>query len=132
MIELIPLFAAVTPFILWPIEIIIPAPYIIEEIAKLILIFPLLAEKSVARKIRFTILIGMIFAFSEAVLYLFNISLVGNIGTFFERLMFTIPLHTLTALTILIPSLYGKRLVFAGLIAAIIIHYFYNVLIASI
>jgi hypothetical protein len=125
----IPLIAAFVPFILWPIELFLPYPYIIEEIAKMLLIIPLLGLNN-SSKIKLTLIIGLIFAISEGVLYIFNIYLVGNVGTLLERFLFTIPLHTLTSLIILLPSLIDKRLILLGLVAAILIHYFFNLYIA--
>lgn len=123
-----PLIASFVPFILWPIELFLPYPYIIEEIAKMLLILPLLGLTTQS-KIKMALIIGLIFAISEGVLYIFNIYLVGNVGTLLERYLFTIPLHTITSLVILLPTLIDKRLIFVGLILAMIIHFFFNLLI---
>ena len=130
--SLLPLFASIVPFLLWPIELLLPFPYIIEEVAKSTLIFPLLKLSNNTAKIKLTILIGVIFAVSEAVLYLFNIYLVGDIKTFALRLIITVPLHVLTSLSILAPALLNRRLIVLGLISAIVLHYIFNLFIAFI
>jgi hypothetical protein len=124
----IPLIASIVPFILWPIELFLPFPYIIEEIAKMLLILPLLGLNT-RSKIKMALIIGLIFAISEGVLYIFNIYLVGNVGTLLERYLLTIPLHAVTSLVILLPTLIDKRLIVVGLVIAIIIHYFFNLLV---
>ncbi len=126
---LTPLFALIAPFVVWPIELILPYPHIIEELAKAILVFTLLDLPERLTKIKLAILIGALFAFSESVLYLFNIQLVGNIQTYFVRLLVTIPLHVITTLIILIPALKNKKLIIVGVILASIVHYFFNLLI---
>lgn len=130
--SLLPLFASIMPFLLWPIELLLPFPYIIEEVAKSTLIFRLLKLSNNFAKIKLTILIGVIFAVSETVLYLFNIYLVGDIKTFALRLIITVPLHVLTSLSILAPALLNRRLIVLGLIFAILLHYIFNLFIAFI
>src|SRR3989344_9222617 len=119
---LVPLFAAMTPFLLWPVELLLPFPYIIEEIAKAILISSILLLTR-STQIRMAIIIGVLFAISESVLYLFNIYLVGDIKTLLLRLLLTIPLHVITTLVILIFAMATRKLLFLGLIIAMAIHF---------
>jgi RsiW-degrading membrane proteinase PrsW (M82 family) len=107
----------------------LPYPHVIEELAKTFLILTLLDLKKISEKIKLAILIGVLFAFSESVLFLFNIQLVGNIKTFFLRLLITIPLHTITSLIILLPALKNKKLIVFGFFLAVIIHYLFNLYI---
>lgn len=123
---LTPLFALIAPFVVWPIELILPYPHIIEELAKAVLVFTLLDLPDRLEKIKLAILIGVLFAFSESVLYLFNIQLVGNIQTYFVRLLVTVPLHVITTLIILLPSLKNKKLIIVGVILASLVHYLFN------
>lgn len=126
---LTPLFALIAPFVIWPIELLLPYPYIVEELAKAILVFSLLGLKKRSEKIKLAILIGVLFAFSESVLYLFNIQLVGSMRTFLVRLLVTIPLHATTTLVILLPALKNKKLIIVGFFLAAIIHYLFNLFI---
>lgn len=125
MLPLIPLFAVIAPFIVWPIEVLLPYPYIIEEIAMTLLLLPVLSENR-GKQIKTAILIGLLFTFSEAVLYLFNIYLVGDIKTFFLRLIITAPLHVATPIIILLPTFYKKNLIIVGFILAAVVHYLFN------
>jgi RsiW-degrading membrane proteinase PrsW (M82 family) len=126
---LTPLFALIAPFVVWPIELILPYPHVIEELAKAVLVFTLLDLPDRLEKIKLAVLIGVLFAFSESVLYLFNIQLVGNVQTYFVRLLVTIPLHVITTLIILLPSLKNKKLIIVGVILASLVHYFFNLYI---
>ena len=125
---LVPLFAAITPFILWPIEIILPYPYIVEEISKAILIFFLLKLPN-REKILGTIMIGFLFSFSETVLYLFNVFSVGSLQTLLLRFIFTTPMHILTSLIILSSALINKNLIILGIIIAALVHYIFNLIV---
>ncbi len=126
---LTPLLALIAPFVVWPIELLLPYPHIIEELAKAVLVFTLLNLPDRLTKIKLAILIGVLFAFSESVLYLFNIQLVGNIQTYFIRFLVTIPLHTITTLIILLPALKNKKLIIIGVVFASLIHYLFNLYI---
>ncbi len=129
----IPLFAAIAPFIVWPIEIFFPYPHIVEELAKALLIFFLLLRPSSnTKKISGVFLIGFIFAFSETVLYLFNILPLGNPQILLLRFLLTIPMHILTSYVILISAMIDKRLIFLGIILAAFIHYFFNIYVAFV
>ncbi len=130
---LIPLFAAIAPFIVWTVELFFPYPYIVEELFKALLIyFVLKSEANRATKIKLTIIAGILFAFSETVLYIFNLLLVGNLNLLFERLLITTSLHVLTSLAILIPAMYNKKLIVVGIVLAMIIHYYFNIFIPLI
>ena len=129
MLPLIPLFAVIFPFILWPVEILLPYPYIFEEIAMMLLLIPVLKENR-KHQIKTAVIIGVLFSVSEAVLYLFNIYLVGDIRTFFIRILLTTSLHVLTPIIILLPTFISKKLIIVGLILAIAVHYFFNLFIS--
>ena len=126
---LTPLLALIAPFVVWPIELIFPYPHIIEELAKAVIVFILLDLPERLTKIKLAVLIGVLFAFSESVLYLFNIQLVGSIQTYLVRLLVTIPLHVITTLVILLPALKNKKLIIVGVILASAVHYLFNLYI---
>jgi len=132
MATLVPLYAAIAPFILWPIEQILPFPFLVEEIAKAIILLPVLNLTDNTKKIKLAAIAGVFFALSESVLYLFNISLVGDLSTFVTRLLLTIPLHVVTSIVIILPALRDKKLIVIGVIFASIIHYFFNSFITKI
>lgn len=132
MIFIIPLLAAFAPLIVWPIEFFLPFPYLIEELLKAILILLVIDIHSKSYKVKLIIFAGLLFAFSETILYIFNLSLKGDIFTLFLRLLLTSLLHIITFLVILIPTFKNKSLIILGLLISILIHYFFNLVINSI
>lgn len=126
------LFASIAPFLVWPIELIFPYPHIVEELFKGLLVFFILKSPDNATRIRLGILAGFFFAFSESVLYISNILLVGTVWIFIERLFLTIPLHVLTTLLILFSGMKKKEFLVLGIVGAILAHYLFNLLVAGL
>ena len=124
MIFLILFFALIAPFALYPIEIFFPYPHIAEELTKALLIFLLLRSTSSAQKIYGAFLVGFLFGLTENFLYLFS---PGTLQSHLLRFALTMPLHIITTIAILIPALVNKRLIFLGIIIAILIHYIFNI-----
>ena len=129
---LIPLYASIAPFLVWPVEFIFPYPYIVEELVKGSMVLFILKSSSDTTKIRLAILVGLFFAFSESVLYMFNILLVGSLWTPIERLLLTIPLHVTTTLLILFSGMRRQKLLPLGLIAAMMLHYLFNLFVGRL
>lgn len=123
------LFSAILPFILWPIEIVLPYPHIIEEAAKSIFIYFILTSIKKESQYKAVLLSGFLFAFSESILYIPNLLLVGSSITIFLRLALTIPLHIGTMALMLSLGRRRKSLIIIGLGLAIIIHYLFNVVV---
>jgi RsiW-degrading membrane proteinase PrsW (M82 family) len=131
--SIVPLFALVAPLFIWPIEQVLPFPFIVEEIAKAIIIyFIAISDEKRSLKIKQTILVGVLFALTESVLYLFNIYAFGSLETLLLRLVVTIPLHVITSLLILFPTLKSKWLIVIGVILASLFHLFYNASVSLI
>lgn len=126
---LTPLVAAILPFIIWPIELLLPYPYIIEEITKGILVFFVINLPDKSTQIKLILGSAVLFTLSETVLYSLNIALVGDLSTLLTRFILTNILHSLTMLIILSAAFKNKWFMPAGVAAAMLIHYFYNVLI---
>ena len=57
---LLPLFAAFAPFILWLVEVFLPYPHIVEELAKAIFIYPTVKYKSTSQRIVSGVIFGCI------------------------------------------------------------------------
>lgn len=129
---LIPLSASIAPFLIWPIELIFPYPYIIEELFKGLLVVFILRSSDNKERIRLAILVGLFFAFSESVLYMSNILLVGTVWTFIQRLLLTVPLHVITTLLILLSGMRKKRFLGLGILGAMLLHYLFNLLVAGL
>jgi|GEM_PF-1673519 len=129
---LLPLFSLVAPLLLWPIELFLPYPYVIEELAKAVFVLFLLRINNKKNQIYMSILLGALFALSETALYITNILLSGNTQILFQRLVLTIPLHVLTLTLILILGQKNKWLILLGLLISGLIHYYFNILVATI
>lgn len=106
---------------------------VVEEIAKgLVVLFIILKLPNHKLQILAGIGFGFLFGLSENFLYLNQIFQVGNLGVFFERFIWTVPMHIITVLVILFSGLANKIFLFFGLIAAIILHALFNSIIVSI
>jgi len=118
------LLLTIAPFLLVPIEIVFPYPFLIETLVKLIAVLGLLKSKD--KKISLPILGGFLFASTETVLYTNNIIAVGKPYVFIQRLFLTGGMHILTIMLIYLGFKKNKIWGILGLILAIGIHYFYN------
>lgn len=113
------LYSLFGPFLVWPIEYILPYPYIVEEF------FKLLVVKFTNGNTKSYILAGVLFALTETVFYSFNINLFGNLSLFFVRFTATSLLHATTFLIIFKLSKKENGLIL-GFLVSVLIHYLYN------
>ena len=126
------LFGALLPFILWPIEQLLPYPFIIEEVANAILVLVILKTVEKPLQVKVAALTGLLFAITESVFYLFNILIVGTSITLFERLALTIQLHVGTLLIILFFGQKRKEFIPIGMVIAAMIHYYFNIFVGKL
>lgn len=117
------LAAGISPYFLWFIEKIIPYPFFIEELFKLLI-------STTTSKGEFSLIraffASLFFTISESVLYFLQFNLLGNWIFFMKRTFFTLLLHFFTWSLIMF-GLTKKEIVTAlFFLFAIIIHYFYN------
>jgi hypothetical protein len=127
MLWILPLLALVSPLFLWPIELYLPYPYLLEEIVKAGLLYPLITSGvKFSDKIKLAIIVGVLFSITESVLYLFNIYQIGTLSTFINRLLVTSTLHVVTVLIITLPTKGSKYWIILGLLMAIGVHYLFN------
>lgn len=126
---LLSLFA---PFIIWPVEQFFPRPHIVEELAKALILLPFVgSEFSKKKKLALALLAGVLFGFSESIFYIGNILTEGNPGTYLTRLLLTIPLHGFTYLVIAGSGAINKKLMIAGFLISVVIHYYFNLEVAT-
>jgi hypothetical protein len=120
--------AVLLPFILIVIEkTILPYPAFVEEVAKALVIFFLILNLSGTKyKIAAGALFGFLFGLSENIFYLINIIENGEIIYFWQRFLWTTPMHIITVLIILFSGLAGKKFIIFGLAGAIILHALFN------
>ena len=125
------IFSLAFPLLLLPIEKTLPYPYILEEVAKAILILLALRISSKNFQIKLAIFIAFLFAFSENFFYLSVFAQNESLPIFFQRFIITSLLHILTALIILLPSQKNSRLFFPAILIAMLFHFLYNHAILS-
>jgi hypothetical protein len=129
---ILPLFALIAPFVLWPIEYYLPYPFVFEEIAKGILVYFVISDKSIKNKVTAVIIATLLFSVSESFLYLINIYQLGNISTLFTRFILTAPMHIITSLVILFIANKDKRLIPLAVVITGVIHLFFNATILTL
>lgn len=131
---LAPIFAAILPFLLWPVEFLLPYPVVVEELAKLLLVVYILNDEEFS-SVKIVIVSGILFSITESVLYVFDILSIteSNFALMFtQRLLMTGVMHTLTMVVMFVLIKKDRRLLPVGLGVGMIIHFVYNSLVASI
>jgi len=133
----------VLPLFLIPLEKFLPYPEILEEISKaVVVLFLILGFSSLKQKIEAGVLFGFLFGISESFFYLTNIFQVGDFNIFWQRFLYTVPMHIITVLIILFFGVLGKKIIPRpkilawgfigfGLAIAIILHSLFNIIVAS-
>ena len=133
MILLLPLYSAVLPFLLWPLEYFLPYPHLVEEVAKGVLLWFLVgSELRNKQKMMMAVVVGFVFGFSESNFYIINASMSEGIRTYFLRLVVVTPMHILTSVAIVLPALKSKKRIWIGIVGAILIHSGYNLYVSGI
>lgn len=124
---LIPLFALFAPFFVWPIEMVFPFPFIIEELAKAVVLFFGLNRTGDSKSyLGLIILAGFLFSLSETVIYIFNYNLIAQISYLLIRFAMTSSLHIVTFLLMYLTFTKKPSYLTLGLITSMLIHYLYN------
>lgn len=123
------LFAFVAPVIAMGVEQLLAEPWLVEEIIKALVVTraSMLEEKY----LKTALLAGLVFGVSEAVLYIVNVSLLGNATPLIWRLLFTVPMHGLTALVFAYFSRGRGWWMVVGLSLAMAIHGVFNAVVGS-
>lgn len=127
---LLPIIGLFVPFLLWPVELVVGYPYIVEELAKAILVTVLVTHLVRSNQRSTIVLLAISWSLSETVLYIFNLSQFSSPLWLGLRLLTTSLMHTLTFLIMLTLAQTNRWLLVGGLIMGILIHYYYNSLIA--
>jgi hypothetical protein len=120
----------ILPILLIPLVKIIGYTEIVEETAKaLVILFLILKLPNNKIRILIGIIFGFLFGLSESVFYLNNIFQVGNLDIFWQRFLWTIPMHIITILVMMFVSLWRKWFLIFGLASAVVLHLLFNNLI---
>lgn len=120
------LTALTAPLILMPIEKLLPYPYVIEELIKLILVLFILKYLNKKLYLIFIIISGLFFSLSESLFYLGSAYGAGYAFLFGSKLGFTLFVHLFTLLLFYFSCLKSKKLLFFSLPVAIFFHFFLN------
>lgn len=100
---------------------------IVEEIAKaLVVLFLILNFPSLKQKIGAGILFGFLFGLSENFFYLNQIFQLGDFSVFWQRFLWTVPMHIITVLVMVFAGSVKKWVLIFGLTGAIILHALFN------
>jgi hypothetical protein len=116
----------IVPFVLWPIERFLPYPHIIEEIAKLLLVWNVANYENSKIGVIMTITMGILFTLSETAIHSYNLFFSGGFIQFANRVVLTGLLHSLTFVLLFVTIKINKKLAPLGLLIAVVIHYAYN------
>jgi hypothetical protein len=127
-IFIISMIALISPLLLIPIETLLPYPWLIEEIVKLVVVLWIISHgaKRVGGR-RYVFLFSLLFSLSETFFYLSSMIASGNLTALPLRLALTTSLH-ITTMMVLYFFCRKKRVVYLifGLILACMLHYFFN------
>lgn len=100
---------------------------IVEESAKaLIVLFLILRLPNHKMQIFFGVIFGLLFGLSENFLYLNQIFQLGDFSIFWQRFLWTVPMHIITVLIMVFAGLSKKWVLIFGLAGAIILHALFN------
>lgn len=116
----------VGPFVLWPIERLLPGPVWIEELYKCWLVWLVLRSSS-HNRLFWVFAAGLGFGVSETMLYVINFLQSGNLEGWGVRMVTTVPMHVITLVV-----QYGGWVVGVGpmgLIPAGVVHQWFNTVI---
>ena len=124
------LIAFIAPLVLLPIEKVLPYPFIIEELVKLIAVSLTLLRKQDSKWI-WAFLIGLLFSISESTFYLSNFLYTDNLSLFPIRILLTGSLHSGTSLLMYFLGRKGFFWLIVGFICAILLHFLFNIVVAD-
>lgn len=122
----------VLPVFLIPVVKFFGHTEIIEEIAKaLIVLFLILKLPTNKIKILYGFFFGLLFGLSESIFYFNNIFELGNFSVLGQRFLWTIPMHIITVLLMVLTGLIKKGYLIFGFIGALILHALFNLLLVD-
>ncbi|MCX6760012.1 MAG: PrsW family glutamic-type intramembrane protease [Candidatus Nealsonbacteria bacterium] len=117
----------ILPVILIPVIKLTGYSEIIEEITKAVVIFFVVLKLSDRRmRVIGALAFGFLFGLSESFFYLSNIIQSGDFSVFWQRFLSAVPMHMITVLVILLPSLFRKKYIIIGLGISIFLHLLFN------
>lgn len=122
----VPVSAAFLPFLVWPVEMLLPYPAVIEELAKGYLVWLVVKQGPRTGGWQTTLSIGLLFGGSETLLYTVNAILAGSLEALVVRVLLTMPMHTVTVMVMYWLGQRGKIWFGVGLVLAMAMHWGFN------
>jgi len=117
----------ILPILLIPLVKLTGYTEVVEEVAKaLVVLFLILKLPNFRTRILAGIFFGFLFGLSESIFYLNNIFQLGDFSVFWQRFLWTVPMHIVTVLVMVFASLAKKWLLIFGLAGAVILHLLFN------
>ncbi len=117
----------ILPVLLIPIVALSGYTEVVEEIAKaLVVLFLILKLPSGKMRLFAGAVFGFLFGLSESMFYLTNIIQLGDFSIFWQRFLFTVPMHITTVLVMAISALRWKWLLIFGFSGAVVLHLLFN------
>jgi len=122
------LLALASPLILWPIEQVFRAPYLIEEGFKWWLMRMVVQQEQEEgqRLLAWVFLVGLGIVMSETMFYLMNMNMLGSLSSLGGRLVLTSGMHFLTLGLIYKGVRAGGQRLKQSLSGAVLIHLLFN------
>lgn len=116
------------PLLLLPVEKVLPYPFVIEELLKLIIVVLIYKSAKDTRVdlSKWVIIAAIFLTISESIFYLVNIFVLGNISLFPQRLFLTGALHLGTFLLLYWVIRKNHYWLAGGITISMLIHYLYN------
>ena len=114
------------PFFLIPIEKLLPYPYLFEELGKLALLLPLLYSKNKDKTYLSPILLGLLVAVSESIIFSLNLWILGNPFLIIKKFIILALLHISTILVMFLSGQKNRYLLILSLCFSILFHFFVN------
>lgn len=122
------LYAFVAPVVAMAIEQLLMEPWLVEEIVKAVVVMR--ASQLEGKYVKVAFLAGLVFGISETILYIVNISMLGQLDPLGWRLIFTVPMHAVTAMTFAYFSRGRGWWMVVGMALSMAIHGIFNAIVA--
>lgn len=117
----------ILPIVLIPLIKFTGYSEIIEETGKLLVILFLIFKlPNYKMQILAGMIFGLLFGLSENFLYFNQIFQTGDFAVFWQRFLWTVPMHIITVLMMVLLGMKKKWLIVFGLIGAVFLHILFN------